>query len=749
MRIALLIRDLSYAGAQRQLSVLAKGLDPAEFQVTVFCFYGGPLRQELEEAGVTVCCLHKKSRWDMLGFLWRFVCAIVDSKPDILHSYLTESNVLSALLKPLLPRTRIIWGLRDSETDSDLYGLLGRLVFRLSILLSRWPDKIIANSDCGARYYAGLSFPAENISVVHNGIDCDRFKPSEEARQRIRSELGVADDEVLFGLVGRLNPVKDHATFFQAASQVTGRARFLCVGGGSGSYAESIHRLADSLPLGNRLLWSEARGDMDAIFCALDVNVSSSSAEGFSNVVGEAMACGIPAIVTDVGDSALLVGDTGLVVPPRQPEALAAAMQRFVDFGPDERVALKQKARERVEQCFNVPQLINNTSAILRQFGPAAPAGPAKVLFIITALGTGGAEMMLAQLITSLDPERFMPTVISLIGGGKHASLLRAAGISVHDLGMAAGIPSPSSLRRLTRLTQMVDPDLIVGWMYHGNVAATLASWFGKKAPVLWNVRQSLYSLALEKRGSAMVIKTLATLGSSPSHILYNSQISARQHEAIGYDEDKTVVIPNGFDTSVFKPDASARRSVYQELGLAPETVLIGRFGRNTAMKDYPSFLAAMERLQTTHPNARAIIAGTGTEQLASVPANVIVLGERNDLPRLTSALDIGCSSSAFGEGFPNVVAEALSCAVPCVVTDVGDSAWLVGTAGQVVPARDSGALANALAELLNLPRHMREAIGQQGRKRILNDFSLPAVVQQFETLLASHLRPEHSALSR
>ena len=740
MRIAFLIRDLSYAGAQRQLVVLAKGLDSKVFEVTVFCFYGGPLKAELEAAGVKVRCLEKKNRWDMLGFLWRFVGAVVEAKPDVLHSYLAESNLLSALLKPLLPRTRIFWGLRDSETDAPLYGRLGRLVFAMGRKLSRWPDKIIANSYCGADYYAGLGYPRDTMCVVNNGIDTERFQPDPAARAKMRAALGVADDEVLFGIVGRLNPIKDHGTFFRAAVKVQGKARFLCVGGGSGAYAESVRTLAEELQLGSRLIWSDARGDMGDVFNALDVNVSSSTAEGFSNVVGEAMACGTPCIVTKVGDSAMLVGDAGIAVPSQQPEALAAAMQKFVTMSADERDGLKQKARLRIEQHFNVPLLIENTSKILLQYAPAPQKAQAKVLFVVTALGTGGAEMMLSQLTTHIDPKRFSAEVISLTDGGKYAEILHDAGISVHSLGMAAGKPSLRSLSRLRSLTQQIDPDLIVGWMYHGNLAATLASWAGKKVPVLWNVRQSLYSLALEKRASAMVIKALAGLDANPQHILYNSQISARQHEAIGYAAGKTVIVPNGFNTDSFKPDASARRSVFEELGLTPDTVLVGRFGRHSAMKDYPSFIAAMASLESAYPKARAIIAGTGTEELTGLPGNVIVLGERNDLPRLTAALDVCCSSSAFGEGFPNVVAEAMSCAVPCVVTDVGDSAWLIGNAGIVVPARDIGALAKGLTDLISLPRHTREAIGQQGRQRILNDFSLPSVVRQFETLLSSLL---------
>lgn len=777
MRTTLLIRDLGYAGAQRQLVALAKGLHCAGDSVTVVSFYGGPMQSELEAADVNVIALGKKSRWDMLGFLLRLVRQIRGSQPDVLYSFLNEANLVTALMKPLLPRTRIVWGLRDSETDAALYGWLGRLVFTLSKYLSRWPDLLIANSHSGARYYATQGYPADRLEVVPNGIDTDRFQPNAEARTRVRRELGIADDEVLFGIVGRLSPMKDYATFLRAAAQVKGQVRFLAIGGGTGDYGDEMRALAEQLGLSSKLLWSAPRSDMPDVFNALDALVSSSAfGEGFSNVAGEAMACGTPCIVTDVGDSARLVADTGFSVPPRDPDALAQAMQRFADATvghlievagerlPTSPTALIESSsgprslswattalglaspRTRIVEHFTLPLMIERTRAAIGQ-STSAPLHPSSFivhpLFVITALGSGGAEMMLTQLITNLDRTRFAPEVITLIPGGKHTDILRAAGIPVHDLGMVAGKPSLSSLLKLRRLTKQIAPDLLVGWMYHGNLAATLASWIGHRAPVIWNVRQSLYDLAYEKRGSAMVIKALAHLAFNPQHILYNSQISARQHEAIGYDATKTILVPNGFNTDAFKPDAAARASVRQELGLPPDAILIGRFGRNSAMKDYPTFIEAMKLL----PNAHAIIAGVGTSELKSTVtghSSFVILDERHDLPRLTAALDIACSSSAFGEGFPNVVAEAMCSGIPCVVTDVGDSAWLLQDAGKIVPPDDPKALAAALNELISLPSHERHALGQRGRQRILDQFSLPAVVSQFESLLLSTSSPLH-----
>ncbi len=753
MKLALLIRDLGYAGAQRQAVALARGVAAdAEHRVTVVCFYSGPMEAELRAAGVAVVCVGKRHRWDMLGFAWRVLKTLRGLRADVLYSFMAEANLLAAVLKPLLPRsTRLVWGLRDSESDAALYGWLGRLVFALGKSFARCPEVIIANSESGARYYAGLGYPAEKLMVVPNGIDVGRFSGAEGTRDKGQGARGETEEASptlipyslslvpstlahpcpLLGAIGRMSPMKDYATLLRAFALLPlGAARLMIMGGGSAVYLAQMQTLAAELGVAERVTFHEPREDMPAVFGELDALVSSSAfGEGFSNVVGEAMACGTPCIVTEVGDSAWLVGDTGFSAPARDAAGLAAAMGKFFALDAAARAELGRKARARIVAEFTVEKMVARTLHYLHERDARAP-----LLFIITALGTGGAEMMLTQVILRLDRGRFEPRVISLVDGGKYAEVLTAAGIPVDGLGMLAGRPTLRSLWRLRTLVKGIAPSVIVGWMYHGNLAATLASWFAHRAPVLWNVRQSLYSLALEKRGSALVIRALAWLSRwSPVRILYNSAVSAQQHEAMGYAKAKSLLVPNGFDTTAFAPSEEARTTVRTELGLAGDAALVGRFGRATAMKDYPCFDEAMGqvRKRMVEP-VTGIVAGTGTAEL---PSSLIALGERSDMPRLTAALDVAVSSSAFGEGFPNVIAEAMCSGVPCVVTDVGDSAWLVGEAGKVVPARDAAALAQAIAEMLAMPTAERRALGLRGRQRIVEDFSLPAVVAKFEQI--------------
>jgi glycosyltransferase involved in cell wall biosynthesis len=379
-RLTFLIRDLGYAGAQRQLVGLATGLPREEFEISVLHFRSGPLEEELRAAGIKTVCVRKKGRWDLIGFFLRLVPAARAERPDILHAYLTESNVLSVLLKPFLRGAHIVWGLRDSQTDAGLWGLLGRLSFRLSRLLSRQADLIIANSAAGRDYYFSQGFSTEKIAVIPNGIDVDRFAPRPDARIELRSEWKIPPDDFLFGQVGRLNPMKDHATLLRAAALVCRthpRARLVCVGDGDGGYAAELRRLADELGIADRMLWQPARRDMAAVYNACDALVSSSSfGEGFSNVVAEAMACGVPCVVTDVGDSARIVAHAGSTVPPSQPGAMAAAMVRLMETGPDGMAELKTRARARIVENFSTPHLVRRTRAALLQLGTSAQPAP-------------------------------------------------------------------------------------------------------------------------------------------------------------------------------------------------------------------------------------------------------------------------------------------------------------------------------------------------------------------------------------
>ncbi|MBN3924813.1 glycosyltransferase [Nostoc sp. NMS4] len=369
------------------------------------------------------------------------------------------------------------------------------------------------------------------------------------------------------------------------------------------------------------------------------------------------------------------------------------------------------------------------------------------ILFITTGLEAAGAEIMLYNLLSKINRQQFSPIVVSLMNWDIIGDYLKSLEIPVYTMSMKQGFPTPFVIGRLISIVRKIKPDLIQGWMYHGNFAAQFASCFldYNKIPVLWSIHSSIHEIKSYKFITKNIIKFGAYISQLPKKILFVSQASKLQHEALGYSSNNSYIIPNGFDTSLFIPSDEARSSFRLEMGLSDKSFLIGLIGRYHPMKDHENFLRAASLLLKKYPDIIFVLAGRGVAEENQILKQLIkeleivnhiyLLGERNDMPRLMASLDIVTSASAYGEAFPMVIGEAMSCAVPCVVTDVGDSAWLVGDTGKVVPPKNPQLLANAFKELIDLEYKDRKILGKAARERVINLFSLDSVVHQYESL--------------
>jgi glycosyltransferase involved in cell wall biosynthesis len=344
-----------------------------------------------------------------------------------------------------------------------------------------------------------------------------------------------------------------------------------------------------------------------------------------------------------------------------------------------------------------------------------------------------------------MDRERFEPTVITLGSRQEVAYDIEKIGIPVHAMNMRPGPRALVGAARLVRTLRRLKPDVLQGWMYHGNFAALFGKYAGfLRCPLLWNIRQSQDKNVPQKLFTTVMVRLSAALSFLPARILYNAQASARRHEALGYRAKKTAVLPNGFDAAVFRPCERRRAQVRAALGIADDEIVIGLIARYHPMKDHANFFSAAGRLAKHEPRTRFLLAGRNVDvsnpeiaRMANgngVEDRVLLLGERKDIPELTAALDIAtCSSNS--EGFSNVIGEAMCAGVPCVVTDVGDSAFLVGDSGIVVPARDSQALADGWQAMIELGPAGRRARGQAARRRIEQEFLLESVAKKYEEL--------------
>jgi len=369
-KVLFLARALDFGGAERQLSTLTRLLHQAGHDVRIAVFYaGGGLETETRAAGVPVMDLQKGGRWDLLPFLWRLFRLLRKEHPTIVHGYLTVPNLLAVLLKPCVPGVRVVMGIRASNMDLDHYDWLSRLTTRLERIASWGADLLIVNSKAGRDHLLAQGFAPGKVCVVPNGIDTVRFHPDPTARREQRAEWGIGENERLIGLIARWDPMKDHPNFLRAAARLLADhpgTRFVCMGGGDMAYRIQLESLAATLDLAGKITWLEPQAELAPVYAALDILVSASRfGEGFSNVIGEAMATGVPCVVTDVGDSAWIVGDTGRVAPPGDAAALAAAVNELLDLPDAARTALGERARARIEDNFSLEALTNNTLAVL------------------------------------------------------------------------------------------------------------------------------------------------------------------------------------------------------------------------------------------------------------------------------------------------------------------------------------------------------------------------------------------------
>ena len=349
MKVLFLIRSLELGGSQRQLAALAGGLARRGHQVAVVMFYdGGPNEDALTGLGVRLIHLRKFSRWDIFR---PFVRLMVhhSSRTSRCPLCIPANSKFAGGASGAVRSTRLVFGVRSAGMRAEHYDKLSALIGRIEALLSRRAALIIANAQAGRVDAIKRGMSAERIVVVPNGIDTGIFRPDSGERQALRRQWNIAESDFVVGLVARLDPMKDHKNFLDAAAkfmQLDPSVRYVCVGDGKKEYRESMMAHARALGLGDRIVWTGGIRDARAVYNAFDIaTLSSAFGEAFPNVVGEAMACGVPVVATDVGDIASIIGQLGEVVPPAEPDLLCAGwakMRQRLKDEPNIRIAVRQ-----------------------------------------------------------------------------------------------------------------------------------------------------------------------------------------------------------------------------------------------------------------------------------------------------------------------------------------------------------------------------------------------------------------------
>lgn len=338
---------------------------------------------------------------------------------------------------------------------------------------------------------------------------------------------------------------------------------------------------------------------------------------------------------------------------------------------------------------------------------------------------------MLVRLAGGLQQRGFDQHVISMSGRGASGQKLEMLGVPVTTLDLKSAILAPIAVARAVRTISRIRPDILQGWMYHGDLLATLAHYLvanRESRCLLWNIRAS----NIDKSRYGNLLRINALLSSKADVVLANSTTGLKFHLANGFQPRRSEIIPNGIDLEKFRPDIETRVRVRSELGWPADALVAIHVARLDPMKDHATFVEAM-RLS---PGAYGLMLGMDTEKL-DVPSNVKALGNRRDVERFYAAADIVISTSIYAEGFSNALAEGMSCGLIPIATDIGDARTVIGPPGRIISQRDPNSLAEAIAELANLSAAERDERRAAARRWIGDNFALDRIVDRYAALYA------------
>jgi len=374
IRIVHVISGLDTGGAEVMLAKLLERMDRGRFSNTVISLTDrGRLGEQIESLGVALYTLGMRRGRPDISALPRLIRLLKALKPTIVQSWLYHADLLSTLAVKLSGSPILIWNVRCSHMDLKRYSLLTRLVQRVLAWLSGIPAAVVANSVAGRQQHTGLGYHPRRWVVIPNGFDTQRFRPDSGTRVTLRREWHVSDDTVIVAFIARVDPMKDHPTFLDAAKRViqTGRnVHFVLLGKDTETLASAVAERG----LTDRALLLGYQSNVERLLPAVDVVCLSSLGEGFPNVIGEAMACGIPCVSTDVGDARPIIADTGLIVPVRDSASLAGAITELIDQGAAERAKLGRAARARIEAEYSLPSIVDRYEALYSDLQSSDPS---------------------------------------------------------------------------------------------------------------------------------------------------------------------------------------------------------------------------------------------------------------------------------------------------------------------------------------------------------------------------------------
>ncbi len=370
-RLMIIIRSLATGGAELQLLELLERFDHGKFDVTLVLLYdqGDLVARARRIPGVRLVTIGKRNRWDIWRPVMRLLSTVHHLRPEIIYGIMVDGLLVAQFLRFAASGAAVACRIGNSDKvangDADW---LGKLLFRIGAYCSRFADYAIFNSEAGHDFYFRSGYRPKRWAIIRNGVDLVRFSPDPTSGRSFRDELSIGPGQQLVGIVGRLKPIKDHATFLRAAAIVLAsrpQVVFLCVGAGLKGHETALRNLSSELRIARSVIWHGLQPRLPAIYNAMDICVISSVSEGCPNVIAEAMACGTPCVSTAVGDAQWMLRSVGIVTPPRDPQALASAIIVMIDQQSLDGGELRRANREAAVARFGMATFIESTENAL------------------------------------------------------------------------------------------------------------------------------------------------------------------------------------------------------------------------------------------------------------------------------------------------------------------------------------------------------------------------------------------------
>ncbi len=761
MKITHIITGLDVGGAEIALKNIVEHSEKNNiFQNKVISLTRiGVVGKKLQAEGVEVDALNLRTVWDVLPVIYKLTKLIKKQNPDIVQTWMYHADLFGGIAAKIAGVKKIFWGIRCTDV------LAGKgvarstyYIMRLCSLLSNViPSKIICVAESALKTHQNFGYSKDKMQVIHNGCNGDIYNVAPATGFELRKQLNIPDGSMVIGSVGRFNEYKDHNNFIKAAFILGSRNDkiiFLMIGKNINSDNKLLMEWINATGFSERFILLGERNDGDKILNAMDIFCLHSRSEAFPNVVVEAMCAGLPCVVTDVGDSVDMVGKFGVVVPAEDAEALAGGLARTIDvintLSPSERLSLQHQYRNHILENYSIDNAVLQYKSCYEDTGKSKKQ--LDVLHIITGLDVGGAELSLKNFIEYSENEGvFHNKVISLTDVGVVGEKLRAIGIEVIPLNIKRTFDIPRGILKLTRFIKKQNPDIIQTWMYHADLLGGIASRLAGKCNIFWSIHCSnIFDSEGTSRSTYFVMKICSLLSSViPKKIICVAQSSQATHLEFNYVENKMRVIPNGCNLDAYNIDLDVKAEMREKLAIPKDAIVIGSVGRFNECKDHYSFIMAAKKLLDSNENLLFLLIGRDVDyenrQLiqwidnSGLRSNFMLLGERSAINLYFSVMDIFCLHSK-SEALPNVIIEAMGTGIPCVVTDVGDCARMVGKNGVTVPPENPELLADGLQKIINLTAQERFEIGKKSRKYALENYSLKIVVNEYNNLYRANL---------